>query len=134
MDEKHILTKEKAAEVNDKIDSPDQVEILWQKDIVVPDGTAFPATLTFAVPKDYQDKDVFVYHYNGTDWEVVAEGKGSEVSAKFDSLSPGALVAKTEETPATGDSSNMYLWAGVCVVAVAAAAVTVISGKKRRED
>lgn len=134
VDEKHILTKEKAAEVNDKIDSPDQVEILWQKDIVVPDGTAFPVTLTFAVPKDYQDKDVFVYHYNGTDWEVVAEGKGSEVSAKFDSLSPGALVAKTEETPATGDSSNMFLWAGVCVVAVAAAAVTVISGKKRRED
>ena len=134
VDEKHILTKEKAAEVNDKIDSPDQVEILWQKDIVVPDGTAFPSTLTFAVPKDYQDKDVFVYHYNGTDWEVVAEGKGSEVSAKFDSLSPGALVAKNEETPATGDSSNMFLWAGVCVVAVAAVAVTVISGKKRRED
>lgn len=136
VDEKHILTKEKAAKVNDKIDSPDQVEILWQKDIVVPDGTAFPATLTFAVPKDYQDKDVFVYHYNGTDWEVVAEGKGSEVSAKFDSLSPGALVAKTNdnEVPATGDSSNMYLWAGACVAAVACAVIVVISGRKRRED
>ena len=54
VDEKIILTKEKAAEVNDKIDSPDQVEILWQKDIVVPDGTEFPATLTFAVPKAYR--------------------------------------------------------------------------------
>ena len=138
VDEKIILTKEKAAEVNDKIDSPDQVEILWQKDIVVPDGTAFPATLTFAVPKAYRDKDVFVYHYNGTDWEVVAEGKGSEISARFDSLSPGALVAKTNTTdtptPSTGDNSNMFLWAGICVIAIAAAAVTVIAGKKRREE
>ena len=138
VDEKIILTKEKAAEVNDKIDSPDQVEILWQKDIVVPDGTAFPATLTFAVPKAYRDKDVFVYHYNGTDWEAVAEGKGSEISARFDSLSPGALVAKTNTTdtptPSTGDNSNMFLWAGICVIAIAAAAVTVIAGKKRREE
>ena len=77
-----------------------------------------------------------MYHYNGTDWEVVAEGKGSEVSAKFDSLSPGALVAKTNdnEVPATGDSSNMYLWAGACVAAVACAVIVVISGRKRRED
>ena len=134
VDEKHILTKEKAAEVNDKIDSPDQVEILWQKDIVVPDGTEFPATLTFAVQKAYRDNDVFVYHYNGTDWEVVAEGKGSEIAAEFDSLSPGALVAKTGDAAKTGDSNNMFLWAGVCVVALAAAAVTVIAGKKRREE
>ena len=102
------------------------------------DGTEFPATLTFAVPKAYRDNDVFVYHYNGTDWEVVAEGKGSEISARFDSLSPGALVAKTNTTdtptPSTGDNNNMFLWAGICVIAIAAAAMTVIVGKKRRED
>ena len=77
---------------------------------------------------------MFVYHYNGTDWEVVAEGKGSEIAAEFDSLSPGALVAKTGDAAKTGDNNNMFLWAGICVVALAAAAVTVIAGKKRKEE
>ena len=142
VDVKIVLTTKKAAEVNDEVDDPKDLDILWQKDIVVPEGTKFPVTLTFEVPEEYQDEKaytIYVYHYNGTDWEVVGEGKGKTVTATFDSLSPGALVAKSNKsgsdtTPATGDTSNMYLWGGICVAAVVCAAAVVISSRKRRED
>jgi len=129
------LSRVVAANVNEEVDSANELDILWQKDVEVPAGTAFPVTLTFAVPEEYQDTVVYVYHYNGTAWEIVGEGKGTTVEGTFTSLSPVALVAKAAApaAPQTGDSGNMYLWA--CIfVAAAAAAVTVVTGKKRREE
>ena len=132
VEESIILTKGKAAEVNDKVEDPEELTIIWQGDVAVPDDTEFPVVLTFAIPEDHQGDTIYVYHYNGTDWEVVGEGSGETVEASFDELSPVGLVAQAAPPP-TGDANDAFLWAGLCVIAVAAAAVTVF-GRKRREE
>ena len=129
-----LLTDAVAVSVNPDLDSEDEFTIFWQMDVTVPDGTEFPVTLTFAIPEEYQDQTIYVYHYNGTDWEVVGEGTGAEVSAEFEKLSPVGLVAKASVVPPTGDANDAFLWAGLCVMALAAAAYTVSCGRKRREE
>ena len=131
------LTKQIAADVNDKIDDPNDVEIIWQKDVVVPEGTAFPADVEFKVDKKYKDQEIFIYHYNAEKkaWEVVGEGKYETFTVAFDSLSPVAMVAKAAtEAPNTGDASQMLLWAAMFAVAAAGGAATVVTGRKRKED
>ena len=127
------LTVNVAASVNDDVDDAGELEILWQKEISVAPGTTFPVTITFSVPPEYQNQEVYVYHFNGTAWEVVGKGMGATITVTFNSLSPVALVASTA-TPATGDAANASLWACLMFLAAAAAVVTVIPRRKRREE
>ena len=133
--EANILTTTKAADVNKEAEKAEDLEILWQKDIQIPAGTTFPVTLTFAVDEKYAEKDIYVYHFNGTDWEVAGKGKGASVSAKFESLSPVALVAMNPApaAPQTADAS-VTLWAMLFTAAAAVAVSTVSFRVKRREE
>ena len=128
VEEKNLLTKPIAVKVNPKVDSEDLIDIKWQKDIVVPEGTEFPVTIEF----EYKDKDAnfFIYHFNGTAWEVVGEGAGGKATVTFDSLSPGALVASNN--PNTGDHAAPYIWGAAVVVCIAAAAVLLV--RRRKEE
>ena len=131
------LTKPIAVEVNDKEDDPDKLEILWQQDVVVPEGTKFPVTVEFKVDEEYKDKTIYIYHYNAEKkaWEVAGEGKYETFTVTMDSLSPVAMVASSsDEAPNTGDSSHAWLWAGICAAAVVCGAAVLITGRKRKEN
>ncbi|MBQ2311147.1 MAG: LPXTG cell wall anchor domain-containing protein, partial [Firmicutes bacterium] len=130
------LTKPVAISVNDELDEGDEIDITWQRDIVVPEDTKFPVTVEFAVDEKDQEKTVYIYHYDAEKkvWEVVGSGKGKTVTAKFDSLSPGAMVTRTDEAPNTGDASRMFLWAAMIVAAAAAGTAAMLTGRKRKED
>ncbi len=130
------LTKPVAISVNDELDETDKIDITWQRDIVVPEDTKFPVTVEFAVDEKDQEKTVYIYHYDAEKkaWEVVGSGKGKTVTAKFDSLSPGAMVTRTDEAPNTGDASSMFLWAAMIVAAAAAGTAALLTGRKRKED
>ncbi|MCR5009957.1 MAG: LPXTG cell wall anchor domain-containing protein [Clostridia bacterium] len=122
------LTKPIAVKVNAKVENEESINIEWQKDLKVPAGTEFPVTVEF----EYKNKDenFYMYHFNGTAWEVVGEGKGGKATVTFDKLSPTGLVAVNN--PNTGDASELYLWAGAFVVFAAAA--VVIAGRRRKEE
>ena len=128
------LTREIAARVNPAVESADEIdEIVWQKDLKVPEGTAFPATVEF----EYVDKEAFfyIYHFNGTEWEVAGEGKDGKATVTFDKLSPVALVtmkAAEPEVPDTADASGLHQWS--FMAAVCAAGIILICMKRREEE
>ena len=63
--------------------------------------------------------------------------QGSECLT-FPDLSPIGLAVELpesgEDTPKTGDNSNITLWAAVLVVAAAGAAGTMLYSKKRKNE
>ena len=126
------LTVKKAAEVTDGVEEKDLDYVLWQGTLTA-DKT--PATVTFNCSVA-NGTPLYVYHYNGKDWEFVAKGTAPNVDAKFSSLSPvGVVVGKTagapDGTPKTGDNS-VTIWAAVLAVAAIGAIGTVAYGKKKK--
>lgn len=103
------------------------------KEVTVPEGTAFPATLTFAISGVTANTNVAVLHYNGTAWEVIkAKAGDGTITATFDSLSPVAFVvdqntaagtAKDGTSPKTGEP--IVAVAGVAAVLALCAAFVV---------
>lgn len=86
----------------------------------------------------------FVFHYKEPEvlakgaseegeWEYIGTGNGDKFPVTFTSLSPVA-VFQAADISQTGDSSNMYLWGGLMIVAAAAAIGTVVYSKKRKNE
>lgn len=98
-------------------------------DVTVPDGTAFPVTITFNVPGVTANSKVAALHYNGNAWEKVeAKAGDAVVTATFTSLSPVAIVADKAasdgaavSSPKTGETAPIAMIGAVAVIAAAAA-------------
>ncbi|MBO4861998.1 MAG: hypothetical protein J5535_03770 [Firmicutes bacterium] len=123
------LTKKIAVQVNPDIETEDVIDdIIWQRDITVPEGTEFPVTLEFEI-KDAKEGDIyFFYHFNGEKWEVVGKSTDGKATITYDKLSPNAVV-KTSN-PATGDHSKMFVWGAATVICIAAAVVLIATRRK----
>lgn len=103
-------------------------------DVSVPDGTAFPVTITFNVSGVTADSHVAVLHYNGSAWEVVSSKAGNgTVTATFTSLSPVAIVTDAAGSAASGDASPKTGEPAVALIGVVAllAAAGACGLKKR---
>ena len=85
--------------------------VLWFKDLVVAEGTAFPVTLSLHV-EGTDGQTLYVLHLpeDSYEWEIVASGEGPSIDATFNSLSPVCVVAKntaaaSEETEAPAETT-----------------------------
>ncbi len=101
----------------------------WELTAEIPEGGTLEVTFTVkeAGPKD----KLYVFHYDGSKWEVVGEGTGNTVVGKFTSLSPVAIVvvpATSDESPKTGEG-NMVLVAAAVMMMAGAVALTVYKKK-----
>ena len=133
-----LLTEEIAAEEIGNVEAK-ELTVLWQKEVT---ASALPATLTFEASGVSADQNIYVFHYNGTKWELVASGKGATIAATFESLSPVGIVAQNatnqgttdQTTTPTGDNSHVALWGILMVVAACGAVGTIVYSKKRRTN
>ncbi len=132
----------------------EDLSIVYSMDLSVP-AKDLPVTITFKVNGAKATDDVYVLHFDGSAWEVVAHGKGGTIDATFTSLSPVAVVLQaaapaTTSAPSTGASGGTtgtqsdgstptapqtgadmtMLYAGIAVF-VAAGAVALVARKKR---
>ena len=103
--------------------SEDEVIVLLEKDLKA-EGTA-PYDITFKAGAAGQT--VYAYHYNGTAWERVGEGKGPQFTVTYKSLSPIGLVTLKDSSAPSGKSdktgeNNLPLYIACAAVAVGAAA------------
>lgn len=111
-----------------------ELRILWQKDI---SAETLPVSLTFNA-NGTDGQELYVYHWNGSAWELITSGKGSSITATFNSLSPVGLVVrvpadttstdKTETSPKTGES--YVLPTAIIALVVVASAAYVVATKK----
>ena len=133
LDKAAQLDKKTAVELTPDVRAEDEIDILWQKDVTVPEGTAFPVTLNFEVEDVESGQQLYVYHFEDGAWKLVGTGKNGKVSAKVESCSPFAVASRNAKaSPQTGDSSVM-IWAAVAAAAVIGAAAAVISRKRKEE-
>ncbi len=134
LDKAAQLDKKTAVEKNPNVRAEDEIDILWQKDVTVPEGTAFPVTLNFEVSDVESGQQLYVYHFEDGEWKLVGTGLNGKVSAKVESMSPFAVAAKNAKaSPQTGDSS-VAMWAALAVCAAAIGAAAFITGRKRRDQ
>ena len=128
-----LLTEEiAAAEINDGV-KPEELAVLWQKDVT---AAKLPATLTFKANGVKDNQLVYVFHWNGEKWELITSGKGSTVEATFTDLSPVGIVSRVaeEEVPPTGDRSNVMLWGALMLAAAAGLVGVGFYSRKRKAD
>lgn len=91
------------------------LSVVYAMDLSVP-AEQLPVTITFEVKGAKATDEVYVLHYNGSTWDVVAHGKGGTIDATFTSLSPVAVVlqaaattpdaAPSDSTPAAPEASD----------------------------
>ena len=118
-----VLTEEVAGNV--AVVDGDELTVLWQKDIT---AETLPVTLTFHVDGT-AGVMLYVYHFNGTEWELIASGEGEDVEATFTSLSPVAIAGETstadpgDVSPVTGDSTAICVAAFGAMMIVGAACI-----------
>lgn len=126
-----VITTADAAAAQGQTEKASDLAVVWQGDIPT---TYKGKTLTFNVSVD---GTYYAYHWNGTSWDLVEGPKassGKKVSFTFPDLSPVAIVQGSATTPQTGDNSNIALWGGLMVAAVAVAAGTVVYSRKRKNE
>lgn len=128
-------------------DFKEGMQVVDVKEVSVPEGTAFPVTITFSVPGVKEGTAVAVLHYNGSAWERITKdvkaGNGT-ITATFDSLSPVAFVvdkeaaeaasastSTTTKSPKTGEFNVLGMAGIVAVIALGGMAVTY--SRKRKE-
>lgn len=121
----------KPAAAKDLNVSEDQVIVLLEKDLKA-EGQA-PYDVTFKAGAAGQT--VYAYHYNGSAWERVGEGKGTEFTVRYNSLSPIGLVTLKDSSAPAGKSdktgeNNLPLYIAFAAVAVGAAAAGMSLKKK----
>ena len=123
------------------------MQVVDVKDVTVPEGTVFPATLSFNVTGVTADSTVAVLHYDTAAgaWEVVESKAGNgTITATFDSLSPVAFVVDgnaaagassqtsgSATSPKTGETSVLSMAAVIAAAALAGMAVVSFYSKKR---
>ena len=72
--------------------------------------------------------------YFGYDVREIVDGEISEIPANGMSFTLGYEAVTEPETPKTGDSSNMLLWAALLLAGGLGTFGTVAYSKKRKED
>jgi len=127
-----LLTEQIAA--REVEESASELTVVWQRDIT---SDVLPVTITFAVDGVEADQPIYVYHYNGTSWDLVGEGQGSSITVTFTDLSPvGLVVAGTVAagdggtSPKTGDTDWM-LYAAFAAIAIGGIAACTAYTKKK---
>lgn len=137
-DSTDAASSEAVKEVLEKV-KEGTADIADVKEVIAPEGTQFPITITFDVEGVTAGSKVTILHFNGTEWEYipvqsVAEGK---VTATFDSLSPVAFIlekgagtsAAGTTSPKTGSSPVAMMAAFGAVICMAG--IAVLSKKER---
>lgn len=114
------LTEEIAASKDEVPEAAKELCVLYQKDLT---SETLPVIITFKV-EGLDGEKLYVFHHNGTDWEVITEGVGPTVEATFTSLSPVAVVSavKTtegggEQSPTTGSTMGIFVACGIAAAA-----------------
>ncbi|MGI6006248.1 MAG: LPXTG cell wall anchor domain-containing protein [Ruminococcus sp.] len=131
------------------------MQVVDVKDVTVPEGTVFPATLTFTVTGVSADSNVAVLHYDteAGAWEVVESKAGNgTITAVFNSLSPVAFVvdggaaaaagsassssntsagSSSSSSPKTGETSVLSTAGIVAVAALLGMGIVAVRGRKR---
>ncbi len=111
-------------------EAANQLTVVWQENVTSP---VLPVTITFAVDGVAADQTVYVYHFNGTEWELVGQGVGPNVTVTFTSLSPVALVVKNAAaapvSPKTGASVVLLGLAFTAILGGGVAAGTSLKKK-----
>lgn len=127
------LTEEIAARIIGNV-TPEELLVVTQFDVK---AAKLPVTITFSVSGADDDDEVYVFHHDGNDWELMNSAMGRTISTTFSSLSPVGLVLRAHsdngggDAPKTGESSwQIYTAAAVALVAVCVA-VTVVRSKKK---
>lgn len=117
------ITPEEAAKIiNDSKVKAKNLTVAYIMDLSVPEGTLFPVKIIFNISGVGNDQGVYVFHWNGSVWELVGEGTGSSVEATFNSLSPVAIVVQNASTSYnTGAADYAPLAIMVILIAIAAA-------------
>ena len=123
------LTAEDAAAIIKDVAAKD-LSVVYLQDL---SADVTPVTITFSVAGATAKDTVYVFHYNGTSWDLVAKCAGNAVSATFDSLSPVALVLEkgasdTGTSPKTGEQM-MVLYSGIVIALAGAVAFTAYKKK-----
>ena len=126
---------DEAAAAEGQDETASTLNVLWNGEI---GSTYANKTLTFTLSGVADGTKVYLYHYTGTPaaWKVEGNStvSGGKVSFTMPATtSPFALVASTA-IPATGDNSNIALWGGLMVAAIAVAAGTVVYSRKRKNE
>lgn len=132
-----VLTEEIAAAVINEVvaaggnvvggsTTVDRLEVIWQKCLksdVLPVTITFHAAGTAGLP-------LYVFHWNGESWDLMASDYGEDIAATFDNLSPVGLVVKKPlsnpngtTSDKTGTTSTIAIALGIALVAGAAAVV-----------
>ncbi len=87
---------------------------------------------------DTLDRFVALIHMNENgEWVLVDDAKvtnnGEHLEFTVDALTPFAIVVDTSsDSPQTGDSGKLYIYAGMMLVSALAIAVVVVKSKKQR--
>ncbi|MDY2628724.1 MAG: LPXTG cell wall anchor domain-containing protein [Lachnospiraceae bacterium] len=123
------------------------MQVVDVKNITVPEGTAFPVTLTFKVAGVTESSSVAVLHFDTAAgvWETVDSKAGNgTITATFTSLSPVAFVVDQKtaasvsgagsngQTPSTGDAGTGILPTVLIAVAALAGAGLILFSRKKR--
>ena len=103
------------------------------RDIRVPEGTAFPITITFMVRGTTPETVGYFLHWTGSNWEMVDAAFGIDtMTGTFNSLSPVAFVIMgdvTQVSIGTSPQTSDLFSAGVIMLALSATAFAL---SKRR--
>lgn len=129
-----MLTAEIAASVIGNVQAS-ELRVIWQRDI---SAETTPATLSFNVGGT-DGQTVYVFHWNGSAWELVTSGAGPAVTATFSSLSPVGIVAKVPASTSTNNaattspttSDNYVVLASLAVMVLAGSAAYVVASTKK---
>lgn len=100
------------------------------KEVIAPEGTVFPVSITFDVNGVTDGSKVVILHFNGTEWEnipvdAVADGK---VTATFDSLSPVAFILEKDAATSVAGTTSPKTGASTATMMAAFGAVICIAG------
>ena len=119
------LTEEIAAPIIGSV-TPADIQVLWQRDIT---AETLPVTLTFTV-NNFDGKTGWVFHWNGSAWEIISSGTCPTLTGTFSDLSPVAIVVQKaasgsstggNTSPATGQPVGLYLSFGIMAAALCGA-------------
>ena len=90
-----------------------------------------PCTVTFNPAGATSAQTLYVFHFNGASWDLIAQGPGPSITATFNDLSPVALVVYTPDgaaggnggggSPKTGETDIMLF---IALAAIAVGGVT----------
>lgn len=129
-----MISPEIAAEVAEE--DAAAMMLVWQRDVT---ASVLPATITFNI-NGTEGQELYVFHWNGSAWELITTGEGPAVTATFTSLSPIAIVAKqpvaeaaeetVEEEATSPETGSTVLLASLATLSVAGSSAFVVAKKE----